>query len=540
MILNTFYRNLLSILGLIIYYDGSGKVKAVGTMKDDEYFAKAEWFRLHIQSQVGGRDVTNELPPPPLNKNVVETFAAFLAYLLECTSNYIQERHINGIDLWESVKDDIDFVLPHPDGWVDREQEQMRKAAALAKLIPDTNVGHARLSFVTQGEANLRFTLQNCLPRGAIDNGDGVVIVDAGKSTIEIGCYGKNLRKARDPFEELAAPQCHFRGSVFVTMRAREFLRDRLENSRFLEDLDDIVECFDQTTKLKFLNPDEPHYIKFGRPRDNDASCDIRFGILKLLGSDVAAFFEPPVECIIKAVLDQRKVAHKSISYVVLIGEFAASDWLFHKVHETLLPHGINTIRPESHSNNAVSDGAILFYHDYLMRTRVSNTTYGNFCHIPFETDDPDHQARLHKAFTSISGLRRINEFFEVILPKDTQISETKEFRKSFFRKSKSKDEFKVASFSLWCYRGAVATPKWKDVDTQNYTKLCTIEIDLSHLPLPRQPKYFGRGTFYPIDYDIILLFRLTGLQAMIAWKQDGAERRSATKIIYDQDDAQY
>ena len=26
--------------------------------------------------------------------------------------------------------------------------------------------------------------------------------------------------------------------------------------------------------------------------------------------------------------------------------------------------------------------------------------------------------------------------------------------------------DFRTGSFSVWCYRGDVATPKWKDVDT--------------------------------------------------------------------------
>ena len=89
---------------------------------------------------------------------------------------------------------------------------------------------------------------------------------------------------------------------------------DYLQESTFLVDLDNIVECFDKTTKLRFRNSDEPQFIKFGGARDNDRDCNIRFGQLKLLGSDVAKFFEPSVECIVNAVLDQRKVAHKSIS----------------------------------------------------------------------------------------------------------------------------------------------------------------------------------------------------------------------------------
>jgi len=75
-----------------------------------------------------------------------------------------------------------------------------------------------------------------------------------------------------------------------------------------------IVGCFDETTKLRFRNSNEPQYIKFGGAGDNDQNCNIRFGQLNLLGSDVAKFFEPSVKCIVKGVLGQCKVAHKPIS----------------------------------------------------------------------------------------------------------------------------------------------------------------------------------------------------------------------------------
>ena len=132
----------------------------------------------------------------------------------------------------------------------------------------------------------------------------------------------------------------HFHGSVFVTIHAREFLEsvscilsyiynaqhnlDYLQNSTFLADVEHIVDCFDKTTKLRFRNSDEPQYIKFGAAKDNDQSYNIRFGQLKLLGSDVAKFFEPSVECIVNAVLEQCKMAHKPIS-VCLFGFLGCS-----------------------------------------------------------------------------------------------------------------------------------------------------------------------------------------------------------------------
>jgi hypothetical protein len=49
-----------------------------------------------------------------------------------------------------------------------------------------------------------------------------------------------------------------------------------------------------------------------------------------------------------------------------------------------------------------------------------------------------------------------------------------------------------------------------------NYTKLCTIEADLSLAAVVTQPK--GEGNFYSVDYAIILLFGMTELKAQVAW----------------------
>ena len=95
-------------------------------------------FKLDLRSRVGaGKQLRDEIPLPS-NKTVVEVFADFLAYLLECASSFIQETHANGVDLWVSVRDQIDFVLSHPNGWEGAQQAQMRQAAVLANFIPDT------------------------------------------------------------------------------------------------------------------------------------------------------------------------------------------------------------------------------------------------------------------------------------------------------------------------------------------------------------------------------------------------------------------
>ena len=54
-----------------------------------------------------------------------------------------------------------------------------------------------------------------------------------------------------------------------------------------------------------------------------------------------------------------------------------------------------------------------------------------------------------------------------------------------------------------------------------NYTKLCTIEADLSGVPLLPQPKAVGHGTYYSVDYDFVLLLGMTELKAQIAWREN-------------------
>jgi hypothetical protein len=126
-------------------------------------------FKLHLRSKVGaGRNLDTKLYPLPLNKTVVEVFGDFLRYLFECASSYIQDTHANGPDLWNSVKSHIDFVLSHPNGWEGTQQSEMRRAAVLAGLIPDNSSGHSRVSFVTEGEASLHFSVHNGLSAGAM------------------------------------------------------------------------------------------------------------------------------------------------------------------------------------------------------------------------------------------------------------------------------------------------------------------------------------------------------------------------------------
>ncbi|RXW25678.1 hypothetical protein EST38_g185 [Candolleomyces aberdarensis] len=308
----------------IIYYDSLGKVRAIGAeaIKEgisetalDEGWTKAEWFKLHIRPKRGSDHITSSIPPLPSGMTVVQVLADFLKYFHHCAEAYIKGAHPNGEDLWRSVILDIEYVISHPNGWEGYQQSQIRSAIVLAGLIPDTEDGNSRVTFVTEGEASLHFAIDFGFPAKSMKAGEGVIIVDAGGGTIDISAYRKKEGKV-NKFEEITISQCHFFGSVFVTVHARVFLDE---------------------------------YIKFGGTRDNDPSCNIRYGQLKLPGAEIAKFFDPSVKSVVSSVLSLIKQGETPIKYIVLVGGFSASEWLVSKVDEALKPYGLSVVRPDSH-----------------------------------------------------------------------------------------------------------------------------------------------------------------------------------------------
>ena len=178
-------------------------------------------FKLHLRSRYGsGQKLHPNVPPLPPNKSVVDVIADFLRYLLQCAASYIRDTHPNGGNLWNALKDDIDYVLSHPNGWEGKEQSQMRQAAVRAGLIPDSLDGHARVSFVTEGEASLHF---------AIENGVLTQIAEVAKSPFAFPCSSFDgflwRVKGLQLLMRVEEPSTSAHIGAWIRMRGRECLR---------------------------------------------------------------------------------------------------------------------------------------------------------------------------------------------------------------------------------------------------------------------------------------------------------------------------
>lgn len=126
-------------------------------------------WKLHLRPKgLASSQVTdNDLPPLPQNKSAAEVLSDFMKYLFNCARTYIQDSY--SVELWNSVEDNIDFVLTHPNGWQGPQQGQIRRAAVSAGLISDTADGHARLQLLTEGEASLHFCIGSGFGSGEVE-----------------------------------------------------------------------------------------------------------------------------------------------------------------------------------------------------------------------------------------------------------------------------------------------------------------------------------------------------------------------------------
>ena len=160
-----------------MYYDQDGNFRGVenGTgLQEDENLLQLRWFVVLKRSSpplayihrwkllLGPTEPPQALKDQmskdlPKGKTIVDVFSDFMRYLFDSTKTLFISSNEIGEHQWNSVSDQVELVLTHPNGWGGPQQSQLRTAAIRAGIIPDTTQGHSRVHFVTEGEASFNF-----------------------------------------------------------------------------------------------------------------------------------------------------------------------------------------------------------------------------------------------------------------------------------------------------------------------------------------------------------------------------------------------
>ncbi|PBK90620.1 hypothetical protein ARMGADRAFT_934290, partial [Armillaria gallica] len=519
------------------YYDQQGKVAAVGTQTLDQatiYNAKEKgWvkysqYKLHL-CPAGMTSLNTSLPPLPAGKTVLQLFSDFYAYLFEGTKDFILRNDLSGKTFWSTVKDNIEFVLSHPNGWEGEQRNQMCQAMINAQLICDNDKGHSQINFVTEGQSSLCFCIQHGLSLHMKEN-KTVLIINAGGGIVDISTYGSVVSATTSgtrSLGEISAPRSLLAGSVFVTHEARKFIADKLRRSKFTIKADRIAECFDRTIKLAFsgLVGGDMH-VDFGSDSDKSSKLGINSGQLKLSRGDVTKLFEPSIRSIIDAVESERCTCNKPKLIVVLCGGLAVSVWLCKQLERT----DSSAFKGIMNMNTHTVYGLISFYLNPIVTSRISKSTYGMQVDRKYNPDDLEDRKRERFTYTNTSETIRLRDQFGVILPKakflDTVVFKDTEFRLSSMQINENWEHLTTISHEIICYRGSEECPRWMseqmDTEQNDYVVLCSLNADTkcTTKQLPSQKTLSGK-TFYVLEYDIVLVFRKTGLKAQFCWKEN-------------------
>ncbi|KIL64018.1 hypothetical protein M378DRAFT_642370 [Amanita muscaria Koide BX008] len=562
----------------VVCYDQDRHVIAVGPDTDPEVnpifselddVRRAEWFKLRLRpphlaadqrSQLEkiwspgaaeDKDV-NALKHEPLDKEkilrpvtndfktVVQVFSDFLKYLFTSAEEYIEEteRNIDPTFTWASIEKNTYFVLTHPNGWEGKQQSQMRDAAVAAGVV-DRSTAANRIIFLTEGEASLHFCLDK-IPNLHQVEGGGLLVVDCGGGTVDMSAYSQTENGG---YKEIVSPDCLLQGSIFVTSRARDYFKENFRGSQFGSDvgIEAMARAFDKPggAKCTFRNPNTPYFVKFGGLRDNDRKYGISSGKFKVEGAQMAKFFEPAVQDIISGIDNQCKNAKDgvSIKFVLLVGGFARSDYLYTKLRGHFKSSGIVVLRPDTdHLNKAVADGAVSYYVDRYVSARIAKYSYGVNVNIPFDPADPGHVRRKSTKFTDSDGKDRIPGIFSTILEKGTTVMEEKPFSEVYHCTFTPEQfsQWSVVSTSIKYYKGqATSPPQWLDLEPDSFHDSCAIQVDTTNVKRDLSLQNNGIQDFYRFNCEVVMLFGLTELKAYLAWKENGEEKRSDASIVY-------
>jgi hypothetical protein len=248
----------------------------------------------------------------------------------------------------------------------------------------------------------------------------------------------------------------------------------------------------------------------------------------------MAKLFEPSIVDIVAAVHKQIKASKIPISAIFLVGGFAASHWLFARLQTLLEPLGLTFSRPDGQLNKAVADGAVSFYLNNFVSTRIARKTYGIIRRVFYDANNAEHKKRSHKMIKSYCG-NLLDNSWDAIIKKGTQVTSTQEYKRSYFHEGSTASSLGKITVALRCYSGSESPePDWAD-DSSSFPDVCRVVADLSELAKGLSPtKGADGGEYYRVDFNILLLFGLTELKAVLLWTENGVEKRSAAAIVCD------
>jgi len=246
----------------------------------------------------------------------------------------------------------------------------------------------------------------------------------------------------------------------------------------------------------------------------------------------VADFFERSCAETVDAI--QKQVKDTKQAHVFMVGGFAASPWLYGEVKGRLANVTPDVYRDDSQTAKAVAHGAVAYWLDRSVMSRVAKNTYGvGGFGRSYDEDDPTHQARRHKMYVSAAnGYSYVPGGWECLVQKGDLISVGETYRSDsgFNRRSQEAVSF---TKTLERYSGTMRDVTFRDMDDEAYFgDVCTFKATL---PGSAATLHNGRdGEYWRTEFCAVLTFGTTELQCFVEWEEEGTTRRAEATSVWE------
>ncbi|KAK4046962.1 hypothetical protein OIO90_006380 [Microbotryomycetes sp. JL221] len=313
-----------------------------------EGFFKAEWFKLYLDPIVlreGRAAAAARLPDLPAGK---EPFDVVVDYLT-CLWTYAKARITEEIG---SVADleSADVQLTVPAQWDNVGCSIMREAAIKAGMVQSSRAGDTewrdRLRIITEPEAAaIHASTLSTLHR--LRASQSFIICDAGGGTVDTAAYRLIGQLSQLEIAEMCSRSGSNCGSLFLDLRFEALIKKILKNHKTHLDQSSLLafrHAFAETDKLAYqgISDDETlfRFNCFNIEDGHDPSCGLEYGELLIPGAILRRdVFDPVVVVVLDQVLaliesQLDKVPKKQVNALILVGGFAASQYLFSRVEQ--------------------------------------------------------------------------------------------------------------------------------------------------------------------------------------------------------------
>ncbi|KAE8356132.1 actin-like ATPase domain-containing protein [Aspergillus coremiiformis] len=407
----------------------------------------------------------------------------------------------------------IQYMLTVPAVWSDKA----KNATLLAGL--SAGISASDVSLISEPEAAALYCL-NTIHTNTVQNGDVVVVCDAGGGTVDLISY---CVKAVSPLclEEATQGTGAICGSVMLDERFEKMLQKLFGGSTY--DLipsrtkDAAMTYWNETVKPNFwLDEDEDEsfldmdfYIPFPGV-DGNLSIGLENGFLAVDGPAIKDIFDPvvrEVHTLVKSQVDHVTHAGKKVKAIFLVGGFGASAYLFQELRAAY--PGVSVMQPPN-AWSAVVRGAVQRGLDgNRVGKRIARCHYGTDYRCDY---DPCRHDPSEAVWDDLQEKYKVDDQMKWYIKKGDPISEDKPIRLPFYLTFHTDSKLEGRTPLFVCHIDTAPGTL-----TDDTFKLCSMEYDLESIPTSLfTMKWNSKGVAY---YKIDIIIKMTPTSASILFE---------------------